>query len=147
MLDEIKIDAEYFDHDFHIFYEDLDVAWRAQRLGWKGYYIPQAIAYHLRGGTARAPQGINKGYARRYLGKELHFDLVKNRYLTIIKNIAFWELVLRLPFIMIYDIFVWLHIFLSGPALVKTIFLSPIPITSAFRKRKLFHNKCLTGRR
>jgi len=147
MLDEIKIDTEYFDHDFHIFYEDLDVAWRAQRLGWKGYYMPKAVAYHLRGGTVREVQGINKGFARRYLGNELHFDLVKNRYLTIIKNIAFWELALRLPFIMIYDFFVWLHIFLSGPALVKTIFLSPIPITSAFRKRKLFSNKRLTGRR
>jgi len=147
MLDEVKIDAEYFDHDFRIFYEDLDLAWRAQRLGWKGYYIPRAIAYHVRGATVRAAQGINKGFARRYLSKDLQFDLVKNRYLTIIKNITLRELVLRLPFIMIYDIFVWLHILLSRPALIKTIFLKPIPVRSAFRKRKLLHNKCLTGRR
>ena len=49
MLEEIKIGQEYFDPDFHIFYEDLDMAWRAQRAGWRGYYIPQAIAYHARG--------------------------------------------------------------------------------------------------
>jgi len=70
MLERIKIGSprscaqgrgsEYFDADFRFFYEDLDVAWRAHNLGWKSYYIPAAIAYHIRGGTARKDKGVNR---------------------------------------------------------------------------------------
>ncbi|MCM8765470.1 MAG: glycosyltransferase family 2 protein, partial [Candidatus Omnitrophica bacterium] len=50
MLEEIKIrDGEYFDAEYGLFYEDLDLNWRANRFGWRAYYNPKAIAYHLRG--------------------------------------------------------------------------------------------------
>ncbi|MBU1869171.1 MAG: glycosyltransferase, partial [Candidatus Omnitrophica bacterium] len=48
MLEDIKVAEEYFDSDFRFYYEDLDIAWRAQNRGWKGYYMPSAIAYHVR---------------------------------------------------------------------------------------------------
>jgi GT2 family glycosyltransferase len=40
MLEDIKLGDEYFDTDYHIFYEDLDVAWRAQQCGWRGVLYP-----------------------------------------------------------------------------------------------------------
>jgi GT2 family glycosyltransferase len=86
MLEEIKEEGEYFDSEFHIFYEDLDIAWRAKRSGWKGYYVPGAIAYHLRGGSVRGKSGIDKPFVRRYLNNQLQAGLIKNRYLAIIKN-------------------------------------------------------------
>ncbi|MFA5350237.1 MAG: glycosyltransferase family 2 protein, partial [Candidatus Omnitrophota bacterium] len=46
MLEEIKDGQDYFDPDFGLFYEDLDIAWRANNAGWKGYYLPSAVAYH-----------------------------------------------------------------------------------------------------
>ena len=33
MLDNIKIGEDYFDSDFRMFYEDLDIAWRAHLFG------------------------------------------------------------------------------------------------------------------
>lgn len=71
MLEEIKLGPDYFDADFRMFYEDLDLAWRANLFGWKAYYIPSAVAYHVRGGTARRRIGINKPFARKYLDEEL----------------------------------------------------------------------------
>lgn len=140
MLEEIKIEGEYFDQDFGFFYEDLDIAWRAANRGWKGYYLPGAIAYHVRGGTARKDKGINKKYARRYLNQELLFDLVKNRYLVIIKNEPFLDFLLHLPFILLYDIISWSYILFSRPGLIKRFIGKQVPVASAFSKRRLLKN-------
>lgn len=118
-LEDIKERDEYFDSRFHIFYEDLDVAWRAQRRGWKAYYIPSAVAYHVRGGTVRAANGIGKSYARRYLNDELHLDLIKNRYLVIIKNESALGLLLCLAGIFSYDFVMWGYILFFRPRLIK----------------------------
>jgi GT2 family glycosyltransferase len=83
MLDEIKKGEEFFDSNLVIFYEDLDLAWRANRFGWKGYYLPKAIAYHIRGGSFRPDSGLNKPFARRYLSDRFHAILIRNRYLVI----------------------------------------------------------------
>lgn len=40
---------EYFDEDFFMYKEDVDLAWRLRLAGWKAYYLPQAVAYHGRG--------------------------------------------------------------------------------------------------
>jgi len=119
MLEDIKEHGNYFDVDFHIFYEDLDIAWRANRRGWRGYYIPEAVAYHLRGGTVRPSQGINKPYARRYLNEVLHADLIKNRYLTIIKNESWLGFLLHIPFLLIYDVIMWGYILIFRPQQLK----------------------------
>ncbi|MFH1199426.1 MAG: hypothetical protein V1650_04665, partial [Candidatus Omnitrophota bacterium] len=122
MLEDIKEDQDYFDSDFHFFYEDLDIAWRAEKKGWKGYYIPEALAYHIRGATARRSEGINKKYARRYLNDGLHLDLIKNRYLTIIKNESCLDFLLHLPFIILYDFVIWSYILVFRPQLIKFFF-------------------------
>lgn len=121
MLEEIKRGSEYFDSAFNFFYEDLDIAWRAQNSGWRGYYVPQAIAYHVRGSSVRKSNGLNKKFARHYLSDNLYLDLVKNRYLTIIKNENFWGLLLHLPLIVIYDFFVYCYTLFFKFPLLKTI--------------------------
>lgn len=135
MLEDLKIDAEYFDTDFRLFYEDLDIAWRAQNFGWKAYYIPSAVAYHVRGGSARAARGIDKPYARRYLSDDLHADLIKNRHLTIIKNESCLGFILHLPFILFYDFLAYSYVLFFRPTLLKKIILNFKYLKSAFRKR------------
>jgi GT2 family glycosyltransferase len=137
MLEELKIDSEYFDNDFGFFYEDLDIAWRGNNAGWRGCYLPHAIAYHLRGGTARKGSGQGRRFARRYLSDRLSFDLLKNRYLTIIKNDSLCGLLLCLPFIVFYDIANWGFIVLFRRQLLKMIFSEGIPFASALRKRRI----------
>lgn len=112
MLEDIKTNSGYFNQDFRIFYEDLDIAWRAENIGWKSYYIPTAVSYHLRGGTVREKTGINKKYARRYLNDEFHFYLIRNRYHTIIRNETLYGFLWHLPFLVLYEPFVWGYILL-----------------------------------
>ncbi|WP_436240941.1 glycosyltransferase family 2 protein [Paenibacillus sp. LjRoot56] len=49
MINDISLNGEFFDEDFFAYKEDVDVAWRAQLLGWKALYEPTAIVYHERG--------------------------------------------------------------------------------------------------
>lgn len=137
MLEEIKIDCEYFDSDFRMFYEDLDIAWRANLFGWKAYYIPGAIAYHLRGASARAKAGIGKPFARRYLNDELYLDLIKNRYLSIIKNESFCGFLFHLPLIIIYDFLSFLYVLALKPRLLRRLLSNLRYFKSAFRKRRI----------
>jgi GT2 family glycosyltransferase len=136
MLESIKIRSDYFDTDYHIFYEDLDVSWRGQNLGWKAYYVPAAIAYHVRGATVRDNCGIDKPYARRYLNNDLHLDLIKNRYLTLIKNESFLDFLLHLPFILLYEFLLWSYVLFFRTLLIKKFILNLYYLKFAFKKRK-----------
>ncbi|MGA2775319.1 MAG: glycosyltransferase family 2 protein [Candidatus Omnitrophota bacterium] len=120
-LEDVKESDEYFDADFRMFYEDLDLAWRLQRKGWRCVYIPEAVAYHTRGASAREAKGLNKRFARRYLSDELHWDLVKNRYLAMAKNETLAGLLLHLPFIVLYDFFAWGLILFTRPKIFRNL--------------------------
>jgi GT2 family glycosyltransferase len=135
MLEAIKEDGDYFDADFHFFYEDLDLAWRAQNNGWRAYYVPDAIAYHIRGGSARGSSGINKPYARRYISEELHGDLIKNRYLAVIKNETRINFLLHLPFLILYDFVMWTYILFFRPKQIGVFIFNLKYLKSAWGKR------------
>lgn len=139
MLEDIKINSDYFDTDYRIFYEDLDIAWRGRNFGWKAYYIPQAIAYHVRGATFRPDSGINKPFARRYLNNELQNDLIKNRYLTMIKNESGLDFLLHLPSVALYDFITWVYVLLFRPKVIKIFFLNLKYLKDALKKRRLIH--------
>ncbi|NOU73879.1 glycosyltransferase [Paenibacillus sp. LMG 31458] len=71
MINDISLNGEFFDEDFFAYKEDVDVAWRAQLLGWKAYYEPTAIAYHERGwkegGRSSKPLFVRRlSYINRY---------------------------------------------------------------------------------
>jgi GT2 family glycosyltransferase len=109
MLDEIREGEEYFDSNLAMFYEDIDIAWRANISGWKGYYMPKAIAYHARGGSFRPDSGLGKPIARRYLDDNLYAGLIRNRYSVIIKNENIFDLILRIMPLLLYDLCMWVY--------------------------------------
>jgi GT2 family glycosyltransferase len=77
MLEDVKIDEEYFDSSFFAYREDADLCWRAQLLGWKFLYVPSAIGFHKR----RVFPG-----KRKELPAFINMHSVKNRFLMRIKN-------------------------------------------------------------
>jgi len=135
MLEDTRINGWYFDPDFHFFYEDLDIAWRANRKGWRCYYAPGAIAYHARGASVRQGRGLEKPFARRYLADSLHIDLVKNRYLSMIRNETLPGFLLHLPGIFLYDLFSWGYILIFKPRLVKKFLIVSACIRQALERR------------
>ena len=141
MLEDIKINSDYFDSDFRMFYEDLDIAWRGNLSAWRAYYIPAAVAYHIRGGTLRRNLGINRPFARRYLDPELHLDLIKNRYLSIAKNESVFSFLIHFPFIFLYDLLSLGYVLFFKPFLLIRLPLNLKYLKSALKKRRIINNK------
>jgi GT2 family glycosyltransferase len=79
MIHDIAVDGEFFDPDFFVYREDADVAWRAQLLGWRCLYTPNALAYHVR--------NVLPGN-RRALPSVINMHSVKNRFLMRLKNMT-----------------------------------------------------------
>ncbi len=147
MLDAIELEGEYFDQGYGMFYEDLDIAWRANLLGWRGFYNPQALAYHRRGGTAKVnlPRiSFLKKYDFAYLSPELKVSLVKNRYMTILKNDCIRDFVINLPWIIGYEIKLWAYITIFQPCLIFKLINDIDWVKTALRKRnKILQKKAI----
>jgi GT2 family glycosyltransferase len=79
MLEDTANDRQYFDEDFFAYFEDVDLDWRANLHGWKCYYQPSAIAYHLREGT--------KGL----LEPNIMAGFFMNRFFMMVKNDRFQD--------------------------------------------------------
>ncbi len=77
MLNEVQAGSGYFDEDFFAFREDADLAWRAQWLGWRCLYVPEATGYHVR---RVLPE------RRSVLPAEINMHSLKNRFLMRVKN-------------------------------------------------------------
>ena len=138
MLEDIRKNSEYFDEDFGFFYEDMDLAWRAQKKGWRAYYQPQATAYHKRGTTTRGkhPRFVFlKKYYTPHLNIELQLCAIRNRYLMILKNDTAGDILKDLPFILWYEIKQAFYLLLFNPAIIIYILKDRALFFRSFRKR------------
>jgi GT2 family glycosyltransferase len=68
LLDEVGL----LDDDFFFSMEDIDLAWRAQLVGWKCLYVPGAVVYHKLSATGG---GVTASF---YDGRNALFVLTKN---------------------------------------------------------------------
>jgi GT2 family glycosyltransferase len=134
-LEQLKINDEYYDEDFFIFWEDFDIGWRAHLLGLKTLFYPKALVYHYRSGT------LKQNFLSRFslaLARPaaIKYHLVKNRYLTLIKNFRFKQNINSIPFIFFKD-FIWVSLLTFGsPKIIIPLMKSGKYIKKAFKKRK-----------
>lgn len=84
MLDEIGL----FDERFFAYLEDVDLAWRAQRAGWRCIYVPWARVLHHTSATSVA----GSPFKHRLLGRNKVWLAVKNARLRDWPLIAFYDI-------------------------------------------------------
>ena len=80
-----------FDETFFAFFEDADLAWRAQAHGWRALYAPEAVIYHHHSATAQ-----HGSPGKLYL-------VGRNRVRTLAKNASNGMLLLWGPWMLAYD--------------------------------------------
>lgn len=117
-LEDCKIGGEYFDSDFFMYKEDVDISWRMRLFGWKCFYEPKAVANHGRGTGVLSRAGVLEVAAgRSKLSKFSKFYSYKNERLMRVKN-EFLGLVARdfLPIL-------WKEILMTGWILLREQFL------------------------
>lgn len=127
MLEDIKLFGEYFDEDFFIYRDEVDLAWRAQWQGWKCLYTPEAVAYHVR---AYAPD------KRKKMSPFFRQLQLRNRYLMIIKNASPTNLLRDLHHILWFEFRQWCYVPFFEPHLFKGLFGAIKLLGKMLKKRK-----------
>lgn len=88
---ELLDDVGLFDEDYFIYYEDVDLAWRARLRGWRSFLVPQAVVYHVHSATV----GRGSPFKKRLL--------TRNRMWTTTKNFHFPAVLLFLPLMAAFE--------------------------------------------
>jgi GT2 family glycosyltransferase len=92
MLDRIALSTGIFDRTFFMYYEDVDLGWRARVAGWSALYVPDAVVVHAFQASSRK--------------RETHFismHLKRNRMRMILKN-GSWGFAIRTLPKTVYDL-------------------------------------------
>ncbi len=113
MLEALAVSGTYFDETLGMYLEDLDLGWRAQRAGWRVYYVPDAVASHARGATAktRHPRwSWLRGYYLPHLSPELQSRYILNRYALMKKYDSPISLLWDGPWILWYEVRLWAYL-------------------------------------
>ena len=65
--------------------------------------------------------------------------VLRNRYLTMVKNDRPLDFLLNLPFILFYDIRTWVFVLLFSPGAIPGFLRGLSALKAAWRRRKLIH--------
>ena len=99
MLDDVALATpagpEFFDNDFVMYREDVDLAWRAQLFGWDSWYEPAARGYHVR--------SFHLGRDRARMSPFLRRHSVKNGWFLLVKHDEWGAIWRALPSILPYQ--------------------------------------------
>jgi GT2 family glycosyltransferase len=139
MIEDVSVGGEFFDESYFAFSEDLDVGWRARLAGWRAWYAPGAVGYHYRGGT-EAEGGSRRWHRPALLRRPraLRYHIIKNRWMTMIKNDAPGSLLRDLLFIGARDAALVGAGALASPGLLLDLARSGPVMRRALAKRREF---------
>ncbi len=93
-LEEVKFKREdgryeYFDEDFHSYWEDVDLGFRMTNAGWKCVFAPKAVAYHGRA-AGSSPGGYKKFFSflkfHKAINPRVRMLNYKNHIFLYLKN-------------------------------------------------------------
>jgi GT2 family glycosyltransferase len=131
MLEDLVCSGEYFDEAFFAYYEDADLAWRAQSRGWHAVHAPRAVALHDRGWADTLRK---RGRAtKEATGPRL---ALRNRYLMTVKNDNPAHLLSDLPLILAAEVPRLLYAALTRPQILLGMLDLMRVLPSAFGKRQ-----------
>jgi GT2 family glycosyltransferase len=90
---EVFEEVGLFDEDYFIYYEEVDLAFRARLVGWQCLYVPQAVLFH------------HHAWSLGHESNRKIFLLERNKILTILKDWPLKYMIYYAPLIAAYDIF------------------------------------------
>lgn len=136
-LDDIKVFDEYFDNDFFMYKEDIDVSWRLRLRGWKCWYLPTAVAHHGRGtGVLKRFSHLEVLKNRSKLNKFQKYHSYKNQRLMQLKN-EYLSGFLRDFFPIIWrEILICGYVLFREPFLIKAKFHMLSLVPKMLKKRR-----------
>lgn len=87
-LEDAQMLGEYFDENFFLYLEDVDLCWRLHLLGWKVYYLPSLVSFHFRDTCKNATLEKYKAIERRQFIINERLMLMKNEFIfTMMRDV------------------------------------------------------------
>jgi GT2 family glycosyltransferase len=86
MLDEVRLSSGFFDRNYFMYLEDVDLGWRCRLAGWQALYWPAARVFHTFHGTSDR-------HGRHFAALHCY----RNRVRTLAKNASVPGLARSLP--------------------------------------------------
>lgn len=126
-----------FDPRFFAFYEDLDLAWRLRRAGFKVVYRPEATGRHARGATAEGAGVRRRFQALLHRSPDVRFHVQKNRWLTLLRNESLSGFVAHLPWIAARDAATLALFAATSPGVLGRLWRDRTLFGEAWRERRL----------
>jgi GT2 family glycosyltransferase len=132
----LSTNYEYFDEDFHSYWEDVDLSWRMINNGWKNVFVPRAIAYH-----GRAAGSSPGGYAKFFSFVRHHSQIpgrirelnYKNHIFMYIKNSPWFY-----PQFFVREFFMLLYILVFETRTLKVLPEVIKGIAKMWQKRRFY---------
>lgn len=136
-------DGTFFDASYHVYKEDVDLAYRLRLAGYRAYIIPEAVAYHDR--SAARPKQLDDVTAsknKKAQSEWVKYHSYKNQIMTIYKNEIWQNFILDLPWILWYELkkFAWYALF--DRKILKGIGEIWKMRYDLYKKRQTIHAKC-----
>ena len=102
-IETVSTGGGFFDERYFAYWEDVDLDWRLHCEGFRAVYVPEALAYHLRGARVRRDDSV------LYLGERNRYLFVRKYRPQFLSLKIFW-------FYYIGEVYLLLKCFLSSEA-------------------------------
>jgi GT2 family glycosyltransferase len=136
-LADLTIEGEVFDEDFFAYYDDTDLAWRAELLAWQVLYEPGARAIHARRWRRDERMRIAPSVRRHSF---------KNYYLQIAKNERLGALLWNLPVLLVWELVRFGMVLARDRALIGAYADAARALPRALRKRRVLQARARARR-
>ncbi len=137
-LDACALGAEVLDEDLALWASDVDLAWRAQLLGWECAYEPGAVAWHVRFYSPTTRAALSEEHRRRQF---------TNRLLMVVKNETAAGFARDAPWILGYELLALGHVLVRERHLLRGYAGAARLMRAALRRRRVVQARRARGRR
>ncbi|USN53900.1 MAG: glycosyltransferase family 2 protein [Candidatus Nomurabacteria bacterium] len=134
-LEDVRYQDEYFDEEFFAYKEDVDMAWRLQRLGWEAWCIPQALAYHHRSARGDSESTRQVVAEHRHRAKVINALSYRNHLLMLAKNESIASFLLSAPWILSYELKKFIYLLFFQPSVLRQS-IAALKLMPLMRKKK-----------
>lgn len=135
MLEDVAEEGLALDERLFAYYDDLDLAWRAQLRGWRCRFVPSLVAHHAREGRNAVRSGERRGRAHE---QRL---AVRNRLLVLLKCERARDALAALPRLVPYELARLAYVALRAPASLPAYLDALRAAPSILRSRRFVHGR------
>jgi GT2 family glycosyltransferase len=135
MLEDVAEDGLALDERLFAYYDDLDLAWRAQLRGWRCRFVPGLVALHARAGrnAVRSNERSGRAHEQRLA--------VRNRMLVLLKCERVRDALVALPRLVPYELARLAYVALRAPASLPAYLDALRAAPSILRSRRFVHGR------